>query len=133
MKHSGFLAGLVLLGVGVCWPAHGQSTVGGTDVSKAPLLAEPEPEPPDDLVCELRPERRYYPKQNQWISEPAINRGAFEDIYIYYHSRNQNDEVQMTVYVNPFISAIWAGWIIMILGGVLALVPFGGNRVGLAE
>ncbi|MCZ6795042.1 MAG: cytochrome c biogenesis protein CcsA [Planctomycetota bacterium] len=86
------------------------------------------------LVCELRPERRFYPKQdNTWISEPSIRRGIVEDIYLYYRMRDQQDRVYIEAFINPLMILIWAAWAIMLLGAMYALLPLSRNRVGLAE
>jgi len=86
-----------------------------------------------ELICELEPERRFYPKQDQWINEVSIKRQALGDIYIYYANRTADERVILTAYLNPMMMLIWAGWLIMIFGGAFAIIPFSGNRVGLSE
>jgi cytochrome c biogenesis factor len=39
----------------------------------------------------------------------------------------------MTAYLNPFMGLIYIGTVIMLLGGIFAVLPFSGNRVGLSE
>ena len=87
-----------------------------------------------EVVCELRPERRFYPKQdNQWINEVSIHRGILGDIYLYYMFRDEADRVYLNAFLNPLMMLIWAGWFIMIAGGLYALLPVARNRVGLSE
>ena len=85
------------------------------------------------LAARLDPERRFYPKQDQWINEVSIHRTLFQDVYIYYSSRDSEDTVILTAYLNPFMGFLYIGTIIMLLGGIFAALPFSGNRVGLAE
>jgi cytochrome c-type biogenesis protein CcmF len=113
--------------------AHGQASRDPSLSSSAEVETKLDAQAPGELVCELEAERRFYPKQNQWIREPTIDYGVFENIYIFYHERDANGEVSITAYINPFVSGIWAGWVIMILGGLVALMPFSGKKVGLSE
>lgn len=76
-----------------------------------------------EIVCELRPERRFYPKQDQWISEVSIHRMLRGDIYLYYVFRDNVDRVYLTVYLNPLMVLIWLGWFVIIGGGVYAALP----------
>ena len=89
--------------------------------------------PEAELLYELEPERRYYPKQNQWINEVSVKRRFLGDIYIYYSNRFEGEWISLTAFLNPMMLLIWAGWGVMILGGLFAIVPFSGNRVGLSE
>jgi cytochrome c-type biogenesis protein CcmF len=84
------------------------------------------------IVCELRPERRYYPKQEEWIPEVSIDRGILRDIYITYRHRD-GDNVRIEVFLNPMMLLIWLGWFTMLGGGLYALLPLGRGRVGLSE
>jgi hypothetical protein len=105
--------------------------------AKAPPLAGPKnlkSLPPDAaLVSRLDPERRFYPRQDQWINEVSIHRTLLQDVYIYYSHRDSDDLVSLTAYLNPFMGLLYIGTIIMLLGGIFAALPFSGNRVGLAE
>ena len=105
--------------------------------AKASPLAGPEnlkSLPPDAaLVSRLNPERRFYPRQDQWINEVSIHRTLLQDVYIYYSHRDPDDMVSLTAYLNPFMGLLYIGTIIMLLGGIFAALPFSGNRVGLAE
>ena len=105
--------------------------------AKASPLAGPEnlkSLPPDaTLVSRLDPERRFYPRQDQWINEVSIHRTLLQDVYIYYSHRDPDDLVSLTAYLNPFMGLLYIGTIIMLLGGIFAALPFSGNRVGLAE
>lgn len=103
-----------------------QEEAGGTtNLDKLPHGAQ--------LVTILNPERRFYPKQDQWINEVSIHRKLLQDVYVYYSNRDPEDRVYMTAYLNPFMGFLYIGTIIMLLGGIFAALPFSGNRIGLSE
>ena len=89
--------------------AHGDSgSAPGSEVALTPEVVRQA-----KLVAKLEPERRFYPKKNQWISEVTIHRRAFEDIYIYFSGRNAEGAVGFVVFINPFMMLIYAGWLTM--------------------
>jgi cytochrome c-type biogenesis protein CcmF len=113
--------------------AHGQAREATTAVS-ARAESAPSAAIGGELVCELVPENRYYPKQEQWISEVSIHRMLLRDIYIHYQSvRDEQGRLMLEVFLNPFMMLIYAGWFIMVFGGLFVLLPLSPNRVGLAE
>jgi cytochrome c-type biogenesis protein CcmF len=89
------------------------------------------------LVTELRPEGRFYPKQENWIYEVTIHRKLLEDIYVYAKRVAEGGQVRdlfaMTLYVNPLMMLIYLGWFTMIGGAFFAALPLAGSRVGLSE
>ena len=92
-------------------------------------------------VGEVAPEIRFYPKlaargEKGDIREVSIHRTFWEDLYIFPASDRLgagDDEVVLTLFVNPLINWIWAGWIVMLGGGVFAILPMGTRRVGLSD
>ena len=92
----------------------------------------------ESLVTELRPEGRFYPKQNNWIYEVSIHRRVLEDIYVYAKRAvaggpQLDDNFAMTLYVNPLMWLLYIGWFTMIAGSLYAALPLAGSRVGLSE
>ena len=90
------------------------------------------------LVTELRPEGRFYPKQQQWIYEVSIHRRLLEDIYVYAkrvvtNTNDIQDLFTMTLYINPLMMLIYLGWFTMVAGAIYAALPMASNRVGLSE
>jgi cytochrome c-type biogenesis protein CcmF len=86
------------------------------------------------LVCELRPERRYYPKQDIDINEVSIHRMLLGDIYLYAKRSAQDPNVYgLTAYLNPLMILIYLGWFALVAGAVFAALPIPGSRVGLSE
>jgi cytochrome c-type biogenesis protein CcmF len=89
------------------------------------------------VVATLDPEKRHYPqtafrRDPQTQTEPKIDkRDPLQDFYVYFDHADQGSYV-FTVFRNPMINLVWAGWVVMVLGGVWAALPFARKRVGLA-
>ncbi|MEH6453411.1 MAG: heme lyase CcmF/NrfE family subunit [Psychromonas sp.] len=73
----------------------------------------------------LTPERRHYPVRVMNMSEPAIKGQWFRDIYITMGEKIGKDSYAIRIQNRAFIAWLWLGSILMMLGGVLAIV----NRV----
>ncbi len=87
-------------------------------------------------VATLQPEMRRYDKQEVTISIPAISRNFINDYYIHYAMRRpsqagQGESIAFTIFVNPTVNWIWAGAVLMLLGGIFAALPTPGKRTGL--
>ena len=72
-------------------------------------------------VARLFPEKRNYPVARTPTTEAAIDNGVFRDIYVVLGDRQQGGGWVVRTYVKPFANWIWAGCVIMALGGVLSL------------
>jgi cytochrome c-type biogenesis protein CcmF len=72
-------------------------------------------------VARLRPEKRIYPVARMPTTEAAIRNGVLRDIYVVLGDRQENGGWAVRTYVKPFANWIWAGAILMALGGVLSL------------
>ncbi len=79
------------------------------------------------------PEKRHYPKKNTMVTEVEIHRGMLEDLYVFFQSSGEDGSYNLVIFRNPLIMLVWAGWIMMILGGIFAALPLGRKRVGLAD
>ncbi len=99
-------------------PAHGETRGAGE---------------PAQIVAELRTERRFYPKKQEWISEVSIERRLFEDIYIHYANADEKGVLAVSVFINPLMFLIYIGWFTMIAGALFAALPIPGSKVGLSE
>ena len=71
----------------------------------------------------LFPEKRIYPIEQQTTSEVAIHRQFKRDLYIVLGDGNKNSGYTFRIYLKPFISMIWIGCILMVLGGAFAIYP----------
>jgi cytochrome c-type biogenesis protein CcmF len=88
-------------------------------------------------VASLAPEKRLYPRtghrvEEQPTTEVEIARRANEDVYVYFERQADDKRLKFTVFRNPCMWLVWAGWLTMIVGGAFAALPLGGKRVGLA-
>ena len=89
-----------------------------------------------------RPEVRHYYKADARGEKPttrevSIRRTLWEDLYLFPARENPENgggqAVMLTLFVNPLINWIWAGWIIILAGGIFAILPMGPRRVGLSD
>ena len=74
-----------------------------------------------DPVAVLYPEKRFYPVAGMPTTEAAINLGVFRDVYLVIGEPQDGGGFAVRGYVKPFANWIWAGSILMALGGLLSL------------
>lgn len=75
----------------------------------------------DKTIGALYPEKRFYPVQGATMTEADIDPGVFKDLYVSLGEPLENGAWSVRIYIKPFVQWIWAGCIIMALGGLLAL------------
>jgi cytochrome c-type biogenesis protein CcmF len=85
--------------------------------TKAEMLVERGGRP----VATLFPEKRIYPVAGMPTTEAAIDNGVLRDLYLVIGDPQEGGGFAVRSYVKPFANWIWAGAIIMSLGGVLSL------------
>ncbi|MGL4235940.1 heme lyase CcmF/NrfE family subunit [Tabrizicola sp.] len=73
------------------------------------------------VVTVLRPEKRIYPVAAMPTTEAAIDYGFLRDIYLVLGDRQQSGGWAVRSYIEPFANWLWAGCILMALGGALSL------------
>jgi len=75
------------------------------------------------LVIELYPEKRQYNASGMPMTEAAIDTGWLGDLYVSLGEPipNSNGAWAVRIYIKPFVDWIWAGCLLMGLGGVLAV------------
>ena len=72
----------------------------------------------------LYPERRFYKASQQTSTMPSIRSTVAEDLYLVYEGINQdNGRPIIKAHVNPLVSWIWIGVLVMVFGTITALVP----------
>ncbi len=77
-----------------------------------------------DFLTTVRPARFYYKLQEQPSTEVDIYSRFHEDIYFTLGTIDPNSrEAKIQVTLNPMISWLWAGGLVLILGGILAMMP----------
>lgn len=72
-------------------------------------------------IATLHPEKRVYPVQAMPTTEAAISNGVFRDIYVVIGDPQPDGGWAVRSYVKPFANWIWAGSILMALGGAISL------------
>jgi len=80
-------------------------------------------------VTTLTPEKRFYKKPQQPTTEVAMRATLTEDLYLVLGSYDeQSGLVTILAYVNPLVSWIWIGGVIMALGTTVAMWPTAAER-----
>jgi len=75
-----------------------------------------------NLVNQLFPEKRFYLVSKMVMTETAIDRGLFRDLYIALgEPLGRSKAWAVRVYYKPFIRWIWLGGGFMIIGGIISL------------
>ena len=77
----------------------------------------------EKLLEVLYPEKRRYFSSNMPMTEAAIDSGFFRDLYVSLGEPIEGERPQWSVrvYYKPFVSWLWYGAILMVLGGLLAV------------
>ena len=73
------------------------------------------------LIATLTPEKRVYPVAGMPTTEAGIDNGFLRDIYVVIGDAQADGSWALRTYVKPLANWIWAGTIIMALGGALSL------------
>ena len=73
-------------------------------------------------IALLHPEKRFYPVQSATMTEADIEPGVFKDLYVSLGEPLEKGAWSVRIYIKPFVQWIWAGCIIMALGGFFALL-----------
>ena len=71
-----------------------------------------------DRIATLHPEKRRY-RGGQVMSEVALDRGVARDLYVALGEPLGGDAWALRVHVKPFVRWIWAGALLMALGGLI--------------
>jgi cytochrome c-type biogenesis protein CcmF len=74
------------------------------------------------VIAVMHPEKRFFTVQKTTMTEAAVNRGVFRDLYVALGDAAENSNTAWTVRVQikPFVDWIWAGCLLMAFGGMLA-------------
>ncbi len=74
-------------------------------------------------VGQLFPQKRIYDASGMPMTEASIDAGLFRDLYVSLGDAipNSGGAWAVRVYYKPFVNWIWAGCVLMAMGGVLAL------------
>lgn len=69
----------------------------------------------------LRPEKRVYSASEMTMTEAAIDSHLTHDLYVSLGQSLGNGAWSVSVYLKPFVSWIWGGALLAVLGGLVAL------------
>ena len=72
-------------------------------------------------VTVMHPEKRTYGDKKNPMTEAAIDWGFVRDLYVAFGERLNPTTWAVRVYHKPFVELIWVGWLLMSLGGLLAV------------
>jgi cytochrome c-type biogenesis protein CcmF len=76
------------------------------------------------FLTRVNPEYRVYKASEQPDHMVAIHHAALQDLYVIYAGKNpDNGHTIIKAFVNPLVSFVWLGVIVLICGTGLALVP----------
>ena len=67
------------------------------------------------------PEKRFYPVQGMPTTEAAIHQSISGDLYLVIGDPQKDGGWAVRAYVKPFADWIWAGTLMMALGGLISL------------
>ena len=73
-----------------------------------------------EFVGELRPQKRQYLVQKNWMTEAGIHATWNRDLFVALGDQLGNNTWSVRVQYKPLIRWIWIGAVIMALGGALA-------------
>jgi cytochrome c-type biogenesis protein CcmF len=72
----------------------------------------------------LYPESRFFPSSQQQQHIPTVRSTLKEDLYVVYEGQNPDTgRPIIKAHLNPLVSWIWIGVLVMIFGTIVALVP----------
>ncbi|NIL93766.1 MAG: heme lyase CcmF/NrfE family subunit [Woeseiaceae bacterium] len=74
-----------------------------------------------DFVAEVRPQKRQYLIQKNWMTEAGINVHWNKDLFIALGDQLGNNTWSVRVQYKPMIRFIWLGCLVMALGGLIAV------------
>jgi cytochrome c-type biogenesis protein CcmF len=81
----------------------------------------------------IQPEKVFYGSWPEPSTEVAIKTNWKEDLYVVLSSWENREKVTLQVKVNPFVSWIWLGGIIMVIGTAVALIGGKTSTVGIMK
>ena len=74
----------------------------------------------NQIVTKLQPEKRFYAASQMAMTDAAIAAGLWRDLYVALGEPLSANSWSMRIYYKPFVRWIWAGGLMMLLGGLLA-------------
>ena len=75
------------------------------------------------VIYVSKPEKEIYKGQNQPVSEVALHSTWKEDLYVILADYREDMSITVKVYVNPMVSWLWRGGLIIAIGTLIAMWP----------
>lgn len=75
-----------------------------------------------EAITTLTPEKRLYVVQGSMMTEASVSAGVLRDLYVSLGEELEGDSWTVRIYIKPFVQWIWAGALLMAIGGLLALI-----------
>jgi cytochrome c-type biogenesis protein CcmF len=72
------------------------------------------------LITVLTPEKRYYVASQMPMTQVALHIRPLRDLYVSLGDQLEDGSWLVSLHLKPFVSWIWAGCILMGLGGIFA-------------
>jgi cytochrome c-type biogenesis protein CcmF len=77
---------------------------------------------PDQHMGLFKPEVRFYPIEEQYSVEPALERWHLTDVYVTVGNIQQDGNLTLRLYLRPAMIFVWVGSLCMVLGGLISLI-----------
>ena len=72
----------------------------------------------------LEPEKRYYTASEQPTTEVRIKTGLKEDVYVVFAGVSEDTDLAVIqVWINPLVTWVWIGGLVLTLGTILTVLP----------
>jgi len=79
----------------------------------------------------LEPERNFHWNVQQWVTEVALHSTLFEDLYVILYTIEDDGLATFEILINPLMSWLWIGCIVLVAGTLLAVWPAQSKRAPL--
>jgi cytochrome c-type biogenesis protein CcmF len=71
----------------------------------------------------VTPEKDFYPRQEQPTTEMAVRSTLLDDLYVILAGWESDGTATFKVIVNPLITWLWVGFLVLVAGSVVAMAP----------
>ena len=77
----------------------------------------------DQPVFTLQPEKNFHWNVEQWVTEIALHTSLAEDLYVTLSSLEDDGLATFEILINPLMSWLWIGGIVLVVGTLIAIWP----------
>jgi cytochrome c-type biogenesis protein CcmF len=72
-------------------------------------------------LATMHPAKAFYAKSQQPMTEVALRPTPAEDLYLILGGVNEDGSASVQAYINPLVSLVWLGGLVMVCGTLIAL------------